>query len=59
MARVLPGGGFDPARPIVGIAVNRWAHGYSHTDGGEPAYGCRQVLERRTYPFLIKGTTAT
>ncbi len=31
MARVLSGGGFDPARDIAGITVNRWPHGYSYT----------------------------
>jgi spermidine dehydrogenase len=31
LARVLGSGGFDPARDIVGIAVNRWPHGYSYT----------------------------
>jgi spermidine dehydrogenase len=30
-ARVLGPGGFDPARDIVGITVNRWPHGYSYT----------------------------
>jgi spermidine dehydrogenase len=29
LARTLGGGGFDPARDIVGIAVNRWPHGYA------------------------------
>jgi spermidine dehydrogenase len=29
LARALSGGGFDPARDITGIAVNRWPHGYS------------------------------
>lgn len=28
-ARVLSGGGFDPARDIQAITLNRWAHGYS------------------------------
>ena len=31
LARVLGAGGFDPARDIVGIAVNRWPHGYAYT----------------------------
>jgi spermidine dehydrogenase len=31
LVRVLVGGGFDPASDIVGIAVNRWPHGYSYT----------------------------
>jgi len=28
---MLSGGGFDPARDIAGITVNRWPHGYSYT----------------------------
>jgi len=31
LARTLGGGGFDPARDIVAIAVNRWPHGYAYT----------------------------
>ena len=31
LSRVLAGGGFDPGRDIIGIAVNRWSHGYSYT----------------------------
>lgn len=31
LARTLGRGGFDPAADIVGIAVNRWPHGYSYT----------------------------
>jgi spermidine dehydrogenase len=29
LGRMLGGGGFDPARDIAGITVNRWAHGYA------------------------------
>ena len=29
-ARVLDGGGFDPARDITAITVNRWPHGYAY-----------------------------
>jgi spermidine dehydrogenase len=29
LGRTLSGGGFDPARDILGIAVNRWPHGYA------------------------------
>jgi spermidine dehydrogenase len=29
-ARVLAGGGFDPARDIEAITVNRWPHGYGY-----------------------------
>lgn len=30
LGRALGGGGFDPARDITGITVNRWPHGYAH-----------------------------
>jgi spermidine dehydrogenase len=30
LARALGSGGFDPARDIEGICVNRWAHGYAY-----------------------------
>src|SRR5258706_605077 len=30
MARVLGPGGFDPARDIAAITVNRWPHGYAY-----------------------------
>jgi len=29
LGRILAGGGFDPARDIRGITVNRWPHGYA------------------------------
>jgi spermidine dehydrogenase len=31
LARMLGATGFDPARDIEGITVNRWAHGYAYT----------------------------
>jgi spermidine dehydrogenase len=31
LGRMLGGAGFDPARDIQGITVNRWAHGYAYT----------------------------
>jgi spermidine dehydrogenase len=31
LARTLGQGGFDPARDIVAITVNRWPHGYAYT----------------------------
>jgi spermidine dehydrogenase len=30
LGRTLGGGGFDPARDILGITVNRWPHGYAY-----------------------------
>ena len=37
LGRILSGGGFDPARDIAAIAVNRWPHGYAY--GRDPATG--------------------
>jgi spermidine dehydrogenase len=34
LGNMLGGGGFDPARDIEGIIVNRWAHGYAFTPFG-------------------------
>jgi len=31
LARMLSAGGFDPARDIIDITVNRWPHGYAYT----------------------------
>lgn len=31
LTRMLAPGGFDPSEDIIGIAVNRWPHGYSYT----------------------------
>lgn len=43
LAGILSAGGFDPARDIAGITVNRWAKGYSDSfsDIGDPWYGGR------------------
>ncbi|HEX8756768.1 MAG TPA: NAD(P)-binding protein [Steroidobacteraceae bacterium] len=30
LGRILGGGGFDPARDILAITVNRWPHGYAY-----------------------------
>ena len=49
MARCLGAGGFDPARDIAGIAVNRWPHGYA------PEYNalCDGDTPRDRMPNLI------
>jgi spermidine dehydrogenase len=31
LARMLGSAGFDPARDVAGITVNRWAHGYAYS----------------------------
>ena len=32
LGRILGGGGFEPARDVRAITVNRWSHGYAHED---------------------------
>ena len=46
MARVLGPGGFDPARDIHAITINRWPHGY--------AYQYNALFD----PFWVEGTEA-
>ncbi len=56
LARVLAGGGFDPARDIEAITVNRWAHGYAYEygrpwdrfwpDGPLPSHAARKRFGR-------------
>jgi spermidine dehydrogenase len=49
LAGTLAGGGFDPARDIAAITVNRWAHGYSHWSSplSDPGY------EEGQYPHEV------
>jgi spermidine dehydrogenase len=54
LGRTLGGGGFDPARDIVGIAVNRWPHGYapeynSLIDGDTPPERMPNVIGRARF----------
>ncbi|MGH8320042.1 MAG: NAD(P)-binding protein [Steroidobacteraceae bacterium] len=44
LSRVLGGGGFDPARDIAAITVNRWSHGYAYeyTPLWDPAWPAGQ-----------------
>jgi spermidine dehydrogenase len=57
LARMLGAGGFDPARDIVALTVNRWPHGYAYQynslwdpfwiDGGpQPCVAARQPSGR-------------
>jgi spermidine dehydrogenase len=58
LARVLSSGGFDPARDIEAITVNRWPHGYAYEynplwdpdwpDGKRPCEIARRRLGRIT-----------
>ncbi len=50
---ILSPGGFDPARDIAGITVNRWPHGYAYTpmplfDPDYPAGQAPHEIGRRT-----------
>jgi spermidine dehydrogenase len=52
LGRALGAGGFDPARDIEGIAVNRWPHGYapeynSLVDGDTPPDRMPNVIGRK------------
>ena len=51
LADMLAGGGFDPARDIAGITVNRWAHGYAYgySDLEDPHYEDR---DDERYPHV-------
>ena len=54
LGRALGGGGFDPARDIQGIAVNRWPHGYapeynSLIDGDTPPDQMPHIIGRARF----------
>jgi spermidine dehydrogenase len=54
LGRMLAGGGFDPARDIVGITVNRWPHGYapeynSLFDGNTPFDKLPYLIGRKRF----------
>ena len=53
LSRTLQAGGFDPARDIEAITVNRWPHGYAYgqdTETGEIAWVLDEVPpERRSW----------
>ena len=51
LAGMLSDGGFDPARDIAGITVNRWAHGYAYFYNWleDPYYGDR---DNERYPHV-------
>lgn len=68
LGRMLGGAGFDPANDIVGITVNRWAHGYAYTpfgpdlpdwkSGEEPWVRGRQPFGRITIANSDAGASA-
>jgi spermidine dehydrogenase len=68
LARMLASGGFDPARDIAGITVNRWAHGYAFspnflfdpkwTDGEQPWVLGRKPFGRITIANSDAGASA-
>jgi spermidine dehydrogenase len=68
LGRTLAGGGFDPARDITGITVNRWPHGYAPefnplwepdlSSGQEPNVIGRACFGRITIANLDSGRAA-
>lgn len=67
LGRMLGGAGFDPARDIEGITVNRWAHGYAYSPnplfeqwrkGEEPWIVGRQPFGRITIANSDAGASA-
>ena len=68
LGRMLSGAGFDPAADIVGITVNRWAHGYAFTpnplfdpewkEGEQPWVVGRQPFGRVTIANSDAGASA-
>jgi len=68
LTRMLGGVGFDPARDIAGITVNRWAHGYAYTpfgldtpdwkEGEQPWIKGRQPFGRITIANSDAGASA-
>jgi spermidine dehydrogenase len=57
LARMLGPSGFDPARDIEGITVNRWAHGYAYGRNSlfDPAWAEGEqpwVLGRKTFGHI-------
>ena len=54
LGRILGAGGFDPARDIEAITVNRWPHGYAYgqnPETGEIAYMLNEVPPQKA-PWL-------
>jgi spermidine dehydrogenase len=68
LGRMLASGGFDPARDIAGITVNRWAHGYAFgpnslfdpdwPEGEQPWVRGRQRIGRITIANSDAGASA-
>jgi spermidine dehydrogenase len=68
LTRMLGGAGFDSARDIAGITVNRWAHGYAYTpfgldtpdwkEGEQPWVKGRQPFGRITIANSDAGASA-
>ena len=55
LGRILSPGGFDPARDIEAITVNRWPHGYAYgqdPETGEIAYALDEVPPERA-PWVV------
>ena len=58
LRRILGPGGFDPARDIMAITVNRWPHGYAHEhnalfDGDLPEAQRPHVIGRAAFGNIV------
>ena len=54
LGRMLGPGGFDPARDIAGITVNRWPHGYAYSvdaESGDVAW-LPEDWQHKTRPWV-------
>jgi spermidine dehydrogenase len=64
LAGMLDAAGFDPAREILGITVNRWPHGYSHTPNPlfdpdhEPGRAPHEIARKRFGRIAIANSDA-
>lgn len=62
LTRMLGAGGFDPARDILAITVNRWGHAYAYGFNsiydGDEEFGQQVLARRRVGRIGIAGTDA-
>ncbi len=61
LSRILSAGGFDPARDIEAITLNRWPHGYAYghdLETGQVAWMLDELPPERS-PWLVAGETTS
>ncbi len=55
LGRMLGPGGFDPAKDIAGITVNRWSHGYAYSvdaESGDVAWSPKKSWQHERRPWV-------